>query len=775
MRLFFLFLFSGLFSILVTAQVRPASDEEDPHVEFSPAGGFYKYPLEVELYCEGCVIFYTLDGSEPTPGKSPRYRESIPVTRNTVLRVKANKAGRGTHTLGHTYFIGEPSSNFLTVSLAIPPDLLFNPSKGLFVKGPDAIDTVWSVPGANFWSRSEFPINTEIFEKSGRCVFRSGTGFRLFGGMSRLFPQKSLALVARGRYGDSRIDYPVFGKKGGKKFKFLVLRNSGSDFGKTHFRDAFMGSLLDEWDLEKQAYRPAQVYINGEYWGIYNIREKVNRYFIGAHHDVHKDSLDLIEHKLSRKRGSTIHYRKMLEFLEKNSLREPANFSYLNTLMDIDNFMSYQIAQIYFDNRDAGGNIKFWRPQTPGGRWRWVLYDTDWGFGLHDPKAHMFNSLAFHTEPDGPSWPNPPWSTFILRKLLENTDFEREFINRFADHLNTTFHPSRVLARIDYFERMLEPEIQRHLERWRIPQSRYKEHVERLRNFAVQRPDFMRVHLREYFNTGRTRRVEIAVTEGGTVKLNNHLELSAGVFVGQYFEKIPIQMSVRAAPGYRFVGWEGLDIRPGRGDLFFQLQEDRRYVLRAVFEQYTHPLAGQIMFNEINSTRKGTGDWVEIYNNSNTKVNLEGWVFYDSKHQFEFPPVVLPPKDYLVLCQDSELFAKTFPEAYRFVGDFPFGLNKRKESLALYTQDGAFVDKFEYEIPAMDSSFTLNLLLPSLDNSNLQNWEILPGLGTPNAANTYYVISSLQARRMAWLQAGGAASVILLCMLLLWFRQKGVL
>ena len=114
---------------------------------------------------------------------------------------------------------------------------------------------------------------------------------------------------------------------------------------------------------------------------------------------------------------------KMLKYIKKNDLAQQEHYDYIKTQMDVNNFMTYQITQIYCDNQDGGGNIKFWRPQMPNGRWRWILYDTDWGFGLHDSKAYKNNSLAFHTEPDGPKWPNPPWSTFILRKLLENPEF----------------------------------------------------------------------------------------------------------------------------------------------------------------------------------------------------------------------------------------------------------------------------------------------------------------------------------------------------------------
>ena len=302
------------------------------------------------------------------------------------------------------------------------------------MQGSNAIDTLWKKPGANFWSKKEVACNIEIFEPTGECVYRNLSGFRLFGGMSRLFPQKSMAIVARNRYGQNRIKHKIFGKGEPDKFKFLVLRNSGSDFGKSHFRDALMTSLVDHWDIEKQAYRPSHVYINGTYWGIYNIREKINRYFIESHSEIDKDSIDLIEHRMSLKKGSRLHYLKMLDFLENNDLSDPVNYAYIKTQMDVQNFMDHQIAQIYFDNRDAGGNIKFWRPQTEDGRWRWILYDTDWGFGLHNNLAYKVNSLKFHTTPDGPNWPNPPWSTFILRKLLENPSFRIAFVNRFAEY-----------------------------------------------------------------------------------------------------------------------------------------------------------------------------------------------------------------------------------------------------------------------------------------------------------------------------------------------------
>ncbi|NUO02983.1 MAG: CotH kinase family protein, partial [Saprospiraceae bacterium] len=356
----------------------PATDQLD--LDFSVPGGFYNSTLEVALSSPGAEIYYSLDGSMPTQ-RSQRYQKPIAIRRTTVLRAVAYRGDTRSRFAGQTYFIGEPQSTFPVISLAVTPALLFDAQRGLFMQG-SIVDSLWNKPNANFWTRREVPMHVEFFETDGSCVYNSLSGMRLFGGMSRLFPQKSLAIIAREGYGEDRIRHPVFGKKGPKSFKSLVLRNSGSDWGKTHFRDAFMTSLLDGWDIEKQAYRPAQVYINGKYWGIYNLREKINRYFIASHSDVDKDSIDFLEHRNNLRRGSRQHYSRLLKYLAAHDLSIAENFSWVERQMDVDNFLNYQVAQIYFDNQDAGGNIKYWRPRTPTGRWRWILYDTDWGFSL---------------------------------------------------------------------------------------------------------------------------------------------------------------------------------------------------------------------------------------------------------------------------------------------------------------------------------------------------------------------------------------------------------
>jgi len=744
-------------------------------VQFKPEAGFYTGQQEVYLFAPGATaIYYTLDGSMPTQQSQP-YIRSVFIDETTVIRAIAYWEDEKGIPGGQTYFIDEPPSRLPTISIGIHPSILFHPSKGIFVQGHNAVDSLWHKPGANFWTRREYRVHIDMFEDDGQSVYSNLSGLRLFGGMSRLFPQKSMAIIAREQYGAKHFKHNFFTKDDPKKYKFLVLRNSGSDFGKSHFRDGLMTSLVEDWDLETQAFRPAQVYINGTYWGIYNIREKVNRFFIEDHapQGIDKDSIDFLEHYAQRKRGHRYHYREMLDFLDRYDLDVPGNYKHLQTYMEVDNFMEYQIAQIYFDNRDAGGNIKYWRPQTTDGRWRWILYDTDWGFGLHSEEAYRNNSLAFHTKPNGPHWPNPPWSTFLLRKLLKNPSFQQDFITRFSDHLNTSFKEEKAKHQVDSFYLAIKYDMPRHLKRWRLSAKTWEKHIDRMRVFAEKRPPYIRDHLREKFKLGGDRSIQIEAGQGGTVLLNDYVEVEH-TYKGIYFEDFPVKLRALPNYGYRFVGWEGTVDNTER-NIAVDLKQDRSYRFEARFETFTHPMMDQVMINEVCAKSKKAGDWVEILNKSETTVHLGGWVLTDVRNEFIFPDIELLPNDYLIICKDAERFRATFPDAYNVIGGLGFGINKRKETLGLYDRLGATVDSISYELPPLDTSFTLSLSLPELDNADRENWDIQKGLGTPNAPNPYFVESHIRNEQSEWMQIGLAAGVFILSLFLLRLRKKGVL
>ena len=740
--------------------IRIPEPPEFPEVEFSVEGGIFGKPQTVELFCEGAEIYYSIDGEFPTR-ESRRYTRPLHVVSTAVVRAAAWRDGQWGPVAAHTYLIGEPETAFATVSLTTEPGLLFDADTGLYMSGAgyDSVKHLGS--NANFLSHDEITGNCEIFAPDGSTLWRSYCGLRLFGGISRFFPQKSLTIVARNRYGKKRIRKRLF-ENGPDDLKFIVLRNSGSDFGKSHFRDMLMTGLVEDLNVDKQAGRPAHVYINGHYWGVYNIREKINRYFISDHYPVHEDSLDLIEHRMGLKRGSTVKYRQLLDYLRSHDLSDSASYAHVRHLMDVDNFMDYQLSQIYFDNRDAGGNIRFWRPQRPGGLWRWILYDTDWGFALHDPNAWAFNSLAFHTRPDGPFWPNPPWSTFILRKLLEQDAFQKEFAGRMAAYLSSCFSADFVSARIDSLAELYRPELPRHFKRWRLSEHSWESHVSLMKDFARKRPETVRQFFREAFQLGRDVPVNISSEAGGSILLNGHLTLECEEFCGIWFDSLPLKLEARAQPGYRFAGWEGLPIDTDSTRKKTVQELSGSLDLRAVFEPYLHPAEGQVLINEISCYDTGAEDWIELYNRGDVSVDVSGWIVADKKnHQFALPPAVIHPGEYLVICENAAEFSKAYPREYRFVGDLGFGINKHDECLWLYSSDGALVDSLCYKIFPNDTAFTLSLLMPELDNSRIENWEVLPGPGTPNTANPFYYESSIKKEQQRWMRTGAGIGMLL--------------
>ncbi len=212
-------------------------------------------------------------------------------------------------------------------------------------------------------------------------------------------------------------------------YEAIVLRNSGDDYYSSFMRDGLMHSIVNELDLETQAYRPSVVFLNGEYWGIHNIREKINENYLAQHHDIDPNNIDLLEKNKFVISGDANHYNNMLEFISNNDMSLTDNFDYIETQMDIDNFIAYLLSQIYFDNTDwPGNNIKYWRSRD-NGKWRWILYDTDFGFGFKSAQNYKNNTLRITpTAENGLENANKPWATFLLRKLLENDSFKKNLL-----------------------------------------------------------------------------------------------------------------------------------------------------------------------------------------------------------------------------------------------------------------------------------------------------------------------------------------------------------
>jgi hypothetical protein len=709
---------------------------------FSAPGGFYAGPLSLALEAgePGVAVRYTLDGAEPT-GDSPLYRASLALDSTRVVRARVFAPDPGP-VATHTYFIGPPYT-LPVFSLATDPAHLWDEETGIYVLGKEG-DPEYPHAGANFWQDWERPLHIEFFEPDARLGFSAQAGVQIFGDRGgRTKPQKSLALFARRQYGAGRFAYPFFPDHPHLgSFESLVLRNSGNDWNTGMMRDALLAALVEGTGLDVQAYRPAIVFLNGRYWGIHELREKMNEHYLATHHGVDPDSVDLLEGNAGVFAGDAAHYRAMLAFLEGRDLGDPAAYAHLQTLMDVENFIDYQVAQIYCANTDwPGGNIKFWRPRSPGGRWQWLLFDADFGFGRWDYNSYDHPTLAFAMAEDGPEWPNPPWSTFLLRKLLENEGFRQRLANRFADRLNTTFHPERVLAAVSRLQATLEPEMPAHLARWEGgPVQQWRDQVQRIAQFARLRPSHLRQHLVEQLSLEGTLQLslEVAPPRAGTLQVNDR-PLPGHPWSGTYFAGLPIHLRALPRPGYRFAGWEGAEPADS-SSLVLSLRGDARVSARFA------PGEGGVVINEINyhsAPGPDPEDWVELCNSSPTAVDLSGWAFTDGRpgNLFALPAgTTVEGCGYLILCRDRRAFAALFPQVEHLAGDLGFGLDSRGDHLRLLDAQGNLADSLTYEDappwpPQADGTgMVLALLGPGLDNAQAHNWIAAPPTpGRPNA------------------------------------------
>jgi len=599
--------------------------------EFSVGSGFFSEEFELKLSCShpDAVIRYTLDGSEPT-FDSPVYEEPIVIkSRADAPNVYANKTGisiydapplkkvfKGTvmrakafvsdeitsETVTHTYFVDENMAErykLPVISLVTEPANLFDYFTGIFMKGKVQADWISSNPGAvldgstpgNYNQRGmewEREATITFFEPDGTVGFTQNVGIRTFGGWSRANRHKPIRVIARKRYGDSEtIEYPVFPglvKRGDPEkplttFKQLLLRSSGNDWESTMMRDALMQSLVEGLGVDTQGYRPCVMFINGEFWGIYNIREALDEHYIHNNYNVDFNDIVILEGN-SGQDGMDLYYgkeedvksfRDLIDFVRNNDMTIPENYEYVASQIDIDNFIVYHAAEIYFGNTDwPGNNVKVWRKRTdtidpdapPGhdGRWRWMLYDTDFGFALYDIHSTVsHDTLEFATKAGGTEWPNPDWSTALLRCLLTNEEFKTKFISTFVDLLNTRFSPFYITDRVVEMRDVIEPAMREHLARWMIGgMDVWKRKTNALIGFGLDRTRYVVIDLRNYFGIDSYKiSVDLSDESGGTIRFNGmDVTIKGSRWNGSIMEDIPVTLEAVPAEGYRFAGWE---------------------------------------------------------------------------------------------------------------------------------------------------------------------------------------------------------------------------
>ncbi len=449
-------------------------------VEFSLKGGEISNGQLLTLTAEaGAEIFYTLDGSMPTPSDN-LYVNTIALDSSKTVRAIAIADGQLPSVVTtHTYVV-DVKHDLPICALSTKPEYLFG-SEGIY---------------SDPFQVTEVPVHMEFYETDGLLALSFNAGFKIFGGYSRVDPQKSFAFHLRKEYGTDEINYPLFEGNAVTSFKHFLLRTSGQDTYMSMIRDSFIHKVVkDVIDVDVMDSRPCVVYINGEYWGLYYIREKINEDYLASHHGVDPHRVDILVWNGFAMAGSNDAYLALVDYVATHDMRNPEYYAYATSQIDVDNLMDYLIIESYFGNTDSG-NIKYWRDQN-GGKWRWILYDMDWAlFG----ETYKWNNISQIFNPDGmgvEDWIN----TTLHVNLMKNDRFKEEFIRRYALYINTYFNPERLLPIYDAMIAEIESEMPRQLDRWPRPANyaSWEDHVDMLRQIIIEKPEIEKNHLREFF------------------------------------------------------------------------------------------------------------------------------------------------------------------------------------------------------------------------------------------------------------------------------------
>jgi len=724
----------------------PVEILSDDSVLFNAQSGFYAQPfnLAMKLSSGDGVIHYTTDGSVPT-AQSAIYSDSIAISNTTVVRAAFFNDTVAKYPVTTKTFIFNTHNDLPVVSISSDPKHFFDWNEGIFVMGPNA-ELANPYFGANFWQDWEKPVNFEFFDKNGVIKINQGAGVKVFGNWSRANAQKSVALFARKEYGKGSFKYKFFNDRENDSFESVILRNSGNDWGNSFMRDGLNSEIAKNMDMERMAYQPMVVYLNGVYWGILEMREKINENYFKENFGIDEENLNLLENESSVVFGSRTSYSKLLSVLNSKAILNAANYAQINNLVDIDCYFDYELLQIYISNNDwPGNNIKYWNSNDPLVKWRWVLFDTDASYELWGSTG---NTMAYAAAANGPGYPNPPWSTVLLRKLLVNNDFKNQFVNRFSDCMNTNLQASSIIQKVDSIQNILEPEIQHHLTRWSNDYNYWKSAVQKIRNWASNRNSYMRSYIQNYFKFNHDNVITLSVSDNnaGRIKINTIIPNSYP-FKGNYFGEVPITLKAIPNPGYRFVRWED-------GSTSTNVTIAANLTASMKFHAVFEPVSAndfRIVINEINynsGDEYDTDDWIEIYNNGDQTVDLTGWIIQDgnAENHFTFPAGhILYPEEYCVITNNISKFRSVYPSVTNSVGDFIFGLSSGGDIVYLYDNEGDMIDKVNFGAqspwPASPNGTgsTLELKAPSLNNEQAGNWSAGKLGGTPGYQNSVVV------------------------------------
>ena len=519
-------------------------------------GGFYtgsSVSVGFETPAAGETIRYTTDGKEPTltssvytPGTNLTYNKT------TVLRAKTFATGKlSSDVISTTFFLEGRTFDLPVNSIITDPLNLFDNTIGIYTRGTNGITGRGQSTPAN-WNRPWYrPANYELFDVDKICQINQELDIAINGGYTRSRDLKSLRIKPRNKFGNNHLNYdffPVY--KPNHKYKEIILRNSGNDFGASMIKDGFIQSLFfkSKLNLDLQGYQPSVVFMNGEYYGIENIRERAASDYVYSNYGL-KDNefyfaedFDLPDYPP---------YIEFINYVTKNDITKADVYDKVCEMMDMDNYLDYVVSMVYCGNQDwPWNNLIMWRPVV-NGKWRWITYDTDSGFETANPTAA---NEALDRYYNGRGNANENYAQILPRELAKSQTFVNRLVDRFAIRISTDFEANRVIAILDSVCALVKNEIPYHQAKWG---GNHAGKVNTMRNFANSRQSALLAKVSDrYLNNASIQMVNILSNiPHAQYMFNSEPLLYANANI-RYFNNRQLKLEAKPVKGQKFKHWE---------------------------------------------------------------------------------------------------------------------------------------------------------------------------------------------------------------------------
>ncbi len=439
----------------------PGQENGQGYAEISAApfvqtpGGIYNDVDSVSVVLSGeGDIYYTLNGSVPD-NNSRLYTGPITLTKTTTVRAIAYKENQLPSAVVTAGYIINENHTLPVLSVSADPDSMFGGS-GIYT---------------NYTANVEIPCNMALYEENGS--FSIDCGIKMFGHTGLEMAKKSFKVNFRGRYGDGLLTYPVYGEDGPEVYDSLVIR-SGQDYPQTIFRDELFTSLCRDMSDQVLAQRDkfCILYINGEYRGIYCIKEAFSEFYYASNRGVSEESVQILQAPVY---PSTEVFQ-FMNYLAANDITVPENYAYACTVFNMESLIDWIIIQGYSTNGDVQQNLRYFRSSENGNTFEMAFYDLDWAFYYHLPFTDVLSNDRQM------NWQHLRLTT----KLMKNPTFRRQFLERLSYHMENTLSTENVLAKIDYYEQLLAPEVARERARWGGTVGGWTAQVNKMRRFITE-------------------------------------------------------------------------------------------------------------------------------------------------------------------------------------------------------------------------------------------------------------------------------------------------